>query len=130
MREYLQRTVAAAHEQGFVTTRRGRRRYIPELAAKKKQLVAFGERVAMNSPIQGEAADIIKSAMIDVDRALREAGLDARLILQVHDELLVEAHESCAERAAEILRDKMEHAANLTEPLVVETATGKTWYEV
>lgn len=130
VREYLQRTVAAAHEQGFVTTRRGRRRYIPELAAKKKQLVAFGERVAMNSPIQGEAADIIKSAMIDVDRALREAGLDARLILQVHDELLVEAHESCAERAAEILRDKMEHAANLTVPLVVETATGKTWYEV
>lgn len=130
VREYLDRTVALAHQQGYVATRWGRRRYIPELAAKKKQLVAFGERVAMNSPIQGEAADIIKRAMIDVDRALREEGLDARLILQVHDELLVEAHESCAQRAAEILRDKMEHAANLTVPLVAETAMGKTWYDV
>lgn len=130
VREYMQRTVAAAHEHGYVTTRQGRRRYIPELAATKKQLVAFGERVAMNSPIQGEAADIIKRAMIDVDRALREAGLDARLILQVHDELLVEASIADAPRAEEILRDKMEHAADLTVPLVAETATGRTWYEV
>lgn len=130
VREYMDRTISSAHENGFVTTRWGRRRYIPELAAKKKQLVAFGERVAMNSPIQGEAADIIKRAMIDVDRALREEGLDARLVLQVHDELLVEARESDAQRAAEILQDKMEHAADLRVPLVAETAMGKTWYEV
>lgn len=130
VREYMKDTVRAAHEHGFVTTRQGRRRYIPELTSSKKQLVAFGERVAMNSPIQGEAADIIKRAMIDTDAALRDAGLDARLILQVHDELLVESSISDAERASQILLDKMEHAAALSVPLTAEIASGKTWYEV
>ncbi len=130
VREYMRRTVASAREHGYVATRQGRRRYIPELTSSKKQLAAFGERVAMNSPIQGEAADIIKRAMIDADRALREAGLAARLILQVHDELLVEAHKNDAGQAARILRDKMEGAASLAVPLIAETASGRTWFEV
>ncbi len=126
---YLKNTVAEAHEKGFVTTLLGRKRYIPELSSSKKTLVSFGERVAMNSPIQGTAADIIKLAMINTAKALREAGLDARLILQVHDELLVEAREDHAEEAMAILKKEMEHAYEMRVPLSVEIASGKTWYE-
>ena len=89
----------------------------------------FGERVAMNSPIQGSAADIIKIAMINTCRALKEANIDAKLILQVHDELLVEASRDCADKAAEILRREMENAVNLSVPLSVELTVGDTWYE-
>lgn len=126
---YLKNTVAEAHVKGYVTTLLGRKRYIPELSSSKKTLIAFGERVAMNSPIQGTAADIIKLAMINTARALREAELDARLILQVHDELLVEAREDHAEAAMEILRKEMEHAYETRVPLSVEIASGKSWYE-
>lgn len=126
---YLKNTVAEAHEKGFVTTLMGRKRYIPELSSSKKTLVSFGERVAMNSPIQGTAADIIKLAMINTAKALREAGLDARLILQVHDELLVEARQDHAEEAMAILKKEMEHAYEMRVPLSVEIASGKTWYE-
>ena len=105
-----------------------RRRYIPELAASNKMTQAFGERVAMNSPIQGSAADIIKIAMIRVDRALKKAGLDANLILQVHDELILETHRDCAEEAAKILKYEMEHAAECAVPLTVEVNIGDTWY--
>lgn len=121
--------VEQAKELGYVTTLYGRRRYIPELHSPKAPLRAFGERAAMNSPIQGTAADIIKIAMIETSRALKEAGIDARLILQVHDELIVEAHESCVDKAAEILRDKMENAVELSVPLTVELGIGKTWFE-
>ena len=107
----------------------GRRRYIPELAAQNKNTKHFGERVAMNSPIQGSAADIIKIAMIRTDRALRASGLDARLLLQVHDELLVEAHRDCAQEALAILRDAMEHAVELSVPLSVDAKTGGNWLE-
>ena len=126
---YLKNTVADAREKGFVTTLMGRKRYIPELSSSKKTLVSFGERVAMNSPIQGTAADVIKLAMINTARALREAGLDARLILQVHDELLVEARQDHAEEAMAILKREMENAYQTTVSLSVEIASGKTWFD-
>ena len=96
---------------------------------KNKMLKKFGERVAMNSPIQGTAADIIKVAMINVSRRLKEEGIDAHLILQVHDELLIESHRDCAETAAKILREEMENSINLPVPLSVELTTGETWYD-
>ena len=89
----------------------------------------FGERVAMNSPIQGTAADIIKIAMLRVARRLREEGLDARLVMQVHDELILEAHRSIADRAATVLREEMEAAAALSVPLTVDVAITETWLE-
>ena len=125
----MKEIVEQAKELGYVTTLYGRRRYIPELHSPKAPLRAFGERAAMNSPIQGTAADIIKIAMIETSRALKEADIDAKLILQVHDELIVEAHESCADKAAEILRDKMENAVELSVPLTVDLGIGKTWFE-
>ena len=126
---YLKDTVAHAKEKGFVTTLMGRKRYIPELSSQKKTLQAFGERVAMNSPIQGTAADIIKLAMVNTDRALKDSGIDARLILQVHDELLVEASADCAEQAKAILKKEMEHAYEMSVPLDVEINIGHSWYE-
>lgn len=125
---YLKQTIASAYENGYVTTLFGRRRYIAELAGKNKMQQKFGERVAMNSPIQGTAADLIKLAMIRVHRRLREEGLDARLILQVHDELLIESNRTCADRAQEILRTEMESAARLSVPLTVEIHAGDTWF--
>ncbi len=129
IKSYLEKTVALAKEQGYVTTMFGRKRAIPELTSGKGMLKKFGERVAMNSPIQGSAADIIKIAMVRVDRALKSEGLDARLILQVHDELIVEANRHDAPRAAEILKREMENAAVLRVPLTVELNIGESWYE-
>ncbi len=126
---YLNDTVENAVKEGFVTTFFGRRRYIPELASSRKQLQAFGKRVAMNSPIQGAAADIIKIAMINVSSALDEAGIDAKLILQVHDELILEAHRSCAKQAADILKREMENAVKLAVPLSVDIGIGDNWFE-
>ena len=90
---------------------------------------SFGERVAMNSPIQGTAADIMKKAMIGVQKRLQEEGLQSRLVLQVHDELLIEAHETEVEKVKEILKHEMEHAAVLKVPLDVDMHVGKNWYE-
>ncbi len=126
---YLKETIAKAQADGYTTTMLGRRRPIPELAAKNKNLQAFGKRVAMNSPIQGSAADIIKLAMIGVSKAIKEAGIDARLILQVHDELIVEARPNCTEKAAEILRREMEHAVQTTVPLSVDISMGDNWLD-
>ena len=126
---YLRESVASAQKDGYVTTLFGRRRYIPELTSGKGALKKFGERVAMNSPIQGTAADVIKIAMVAVDRALKKEAPDARLILQVHDELIVEAAEKDAAKAAEILRREMEGAAELPVPLTVELNVGKSWYD-
>ncbi|MBQ9761430.1 MAG: DNA polymerase I [Clostridia bacterium] len=126
---YLKNTIAEAYETGYVTTMFGRRRYIPELAGKNKMQQKFGERVAMNSPIQGTAADVIKLAMIRTHKMLAEAGIDARLILQVHDELLLVSHRSCAEQAAEILREAMEKAVSYAVPLTVDIHTGDSWFE-
>ena len=129
IKAYLDGVVEAAKELGYVETIFGRRRYIPELNAQKAVLRAFGERVAMNSPIQGSSADVIKIAMINVRRALKAEGLDARLILQVHDELIVEAHKDCAERASKILKNEMENVTELSVPITVELQTADNWYE-
>ncbi|MBE6713111.1 MAG: DNA polymerase I [Ruminococcaceae bacterium] len=126
---FLDGTKAQAHEDGFVTTLFGRRRYIPELQSSKKPLVAFGERVAMNAPIQGTAADIIKIAMVRVARRLKEEGLRSRLILQVHDELILECPEEEAELAARLLSEEMEGAVSYSVPLIAESSLGKTWFD-
>ncbi|MBQ8447357.1 MAG: DNA polymerase I [Clostridia bacterium] len=127
--KYLSDIVEQAKKDGFVTTLLGRRRYIPELSSKRKMEVAFGERVAMNSPIQGSAADIIKLAMVNVEAKLREGGYDAKLIMQVHDELIIEAHESCAEEVKALLVREMEGALLLPVRLAAEVAVGKTWFD-
>ena len=129
VKAYLERVVADAKREGYVATLFGRRRYIPELASSKKMEVAFGERVAMNSPIQGTAADIIKLAMVNIAEKLKKDGYDARLILQVHDELMIEAHKDCAEEVSTLLKAEMENAVSLAVPLTVEIASGKSWYE-
>ena len=126
---YLDAVVEAAYEKGYSTTLYGRRRSIPELRVQNKVTRKFGERVAMNSPIQGTAADIMKIAMLRVDRRLAAEGLDARLIMQVHDELIVEAHKSVADRVAAILAEEMGKAADLSVPLTVDVAVMKTWLE-
>ena len=126
---YLKRTIAEAYENGYVTTVFGRRRYIPELAGKNKVLQKFGERVAMNSPIQGTAADLIKLSMIRVHKRLAESGLDARLILQVHDELLIEAKRECAAEAEKILKEEMENVVKFAVPLTVEIHSAENWYD-
>ncbi|MGN1408793.1 MAG: DNA polymerase I [Eubacteriales bacterium] len=126
---YLKNTVEEAKKNGCTTTMFSRRRNIPELSASNRNTKAFGERVAMNSPIQGTAADVIKIAMINVSQALKDAGIDARLIMQVHDELIVEAKEECASEAAEILVREMENAVKLSVPLTADCGVGKTWYD-
>jgi len=126
---YLKDVIKLGYEQGYVSTLFGRRRYIPELMGTNKMQQKFGERVAMNSPIQGTAADVIKLAMVRAHSMLKESGIDARLILQVHDELLIEAHRDCAAAAEEILKRAMEEAVAYTVPLCVEIQTGETWFD-
>ena len=125
---YLKSVVEQAKNDGYVTTMFGRRRYLPELTSSNHNLRAFGERVAKNMPIQGTAADIIKIAMIKVDERLKKEGLKARLILQVHDELIVEAPEDEALQAAQILSEEMQNAVKLKVPLPADSGIGKTWY--
>lgn len=127
--DYLDDTIENAYRDGYVVTMFGRRRYIPELSSPKAMMKKFGERVAMNSPIQGSAADIIKLAMINVEKALADSQLDARLILQIHDELIVEAAEKDAQDVKKILVDEMENAIKLSIPLSVEASIGRSWYE-
>ena len=129
VRQYMEATKAFAKEHGYVGTLFGRRRELPELTASNRATRSFGERVAMNTPIQGTAADIIKIAMVRVYRRLKAEGLSARLILQVHDELIVEAPEAERERVAALLREEMSGAAELSVPLVVDVGCGRTWYE-
>lgn len=125
--EYLKNVVTDAKRDGYVSTIYGRRRYIPEINSSKKMLVSFAERVARNTPIQGAAADIIKKAMVDTAETLKKAGLRSRLILQIHDELIVEAPENEKEQAAAILRSCMENAFPLDVPLTVDMTEGKSW---
>jgi DNA polymerase-1 len=127
IRRFLDEQINFAIEKGYVSTLFGRRRYIPELTAKNKVMQAFGKRVAMNSPIQGTAADIIKLAMIRTEKALADADLKAKLILQVHDELIIESSKEDAQRATEILVREMDDAASLAVPLEVEAQIGDTW---
>ena len=127
VKAYMDAAVKKGHEQGYVTTLMHRRRYLPELTSANFAVRSFGERCAMNSPIQGTAADIIKLAMIAVDRALREEGFEAKLILQVHDELIVEAPEAEAERVRELLRRCMEGIVHLDVPLRTDISIGGDW---
>lgn len=129
VREYMKNIVAQAKQDGFVTTMFGRRRNLPELKSSNFNIRSFGERVALNTPIQGTAADIIKLAMIHVDKALREQKLQARLVLQVHDELIVECPVSEREQVTALLTEQMEHVAKLSVPLLAEAKSGASWYE-
>ncbi len=129
IKTFLDDAVKHAREQGYAVTLFGRRRPVPELGSSNFMQRSFGERVAMNSPIQGTAADIIKIAMNSVNRRLKEEGLSSRLVLQVHDELLIEAEKTEVEKVKEILRDEMEHAAALDVPLEIDMHTGDNWYE-
>ena len=127
VKTYMDESVKRGYAQGYVTTLMGRRRYLPELQSGNYSLRSFGERCAMNSPIQGTAADIIKLAMIRVYDALKRGGFQARLIMQVHDELIIEAPEAEAARVAELLRDCMENVCALAVPLKTDISTGGDW---
>lgn len=129
VKAYLDNTVKKAKIDGYVTTLFGRRRPIPELASNNFMQRSFGERVAMNSPLQGTAADIMKIAMINVDRKLQEEGLGSRIVLQIHDELLVEAPLDEADKVKQILYNEMKNAADLKVPLEVDAKQGADWFE-
>ena len=129
VRDYMKSIVEQAREDGYVSTLYGRRRSLPELKSSNFNTRSFGERVALNMPIQGTAADIIKLAMVNVARRLKEENLRAKLILQVHDELIVECPEDEAERVQEILKTEMEHTADLAVPLTVDAHIGHSWAE-
>ena len=129
IKKFLDDAVAHAKENGYVETLFGRRRPVPELSSSNFMQRSFGERVAMNSPIQGTAADIMKIAMIGVNKRLKEKQMKSRLVLQVHDELLIEAHQDEVEQVKEILKYEMEHAASLLVPLDVDMHVGENWYE-
>lgn len=129
IKAYLDGCVNDAKEKGYITTLYGRRRPIPELSSSNFMTRSFGERVAMNSPIQGTAADIMKIAMINVSKALKESGLDAKVIVQVHDELLLEVKKEDLDKATEILCNEMKNAANLEVALEVDAHSGVNWYE-
>lgn len=126
---YMERVVEEAKKNGYVETMYGRRRYLPELTSSNFNLRAFGERVARNMPIQGTAADIIKIAMIRVEERLRREHMEARLILQVHDELIVEAPQKEALAAAALLTEEMQNAVAFSVPMVADAKIGETWYE-
>lgn len=129
VREYMEKTKADAKEKGYVTTMMNRIRYIPELKSSNFNLRSFGERAAMNTPVQGSAADIIKLAMVRVDERLRCEKLRSRLILQVHDELIVEAHADEVDEVKKILKEEMENAVQLRVPLVVDMSVGHSWFD-
>ena len=127
--DYMERVVEEAKKNGYVETLFGRRRYLPELASSNFNMRAFGERVARNMPIQGTAADIIKIAMVHVRNRLKAEKLDAKLILQVHDELIVECPEAENDTVKKILEEEMANAVQLSVPMLAEAGSGKSWYQ-
>ena len=129
IRRYLDSMVQFAKDHGYVETIFGRRRYIPELRERNFSIRAFGERTAANSPIQGSAADLIKIAMIRIDALLREQGFAARMLLQVHDELVFEAPSEEVDRLQLLVKAEMENAAQLSVPLVVDIGVGANWLD-
>ena len=129
VRDYMKHIEAKAKEDGYVATLFGRRRWLPELKSSNFNVRSFGERVALNMPVQGTAADVIKLAMVNVHRRLREEKLQARLILQVHDELIVECPESEAETVQKLLAEEMENAVHLSVPLTADAHIGHSWAE-
>jgi DNA polymerase-1 len=129
VRNYLDEQIEKARKQGFVETLTGRRRYIPEISSKNFNIRAFGERAATNAPIQGSSADLIKIAMIDIQRELDSGGPAGRMLLQVHDELLFETPRGGEAALLAMVKEKMEGAAQLRVPLLVETGVGENWLE-
>jgi DNA polymerase-1 len=129
VKAYMDSTREKAREQGYVETVYGRRLYLPEINSRNGQRRQYAERTAINAPMQGTAADIIKRAMISVDRALTAKKLDARVVMQVHDELVVEVAEKQADKIARLLHASMESAAELSVPLIVEVGKGSNWDE-
>ncbi len=129
VKKYMEDIVAKAREQGYVTTMMGRRRYLPDIRHSNFNLRSFAERTAINTPIQGTAADIMKQAMIAVQQGLQAAGLTSRILLQVHDELVLEVTEDERQQVAELVRTAMEGAANLEIPLLAEVNLGRNWAE-
>ena len=129
VKKYMEDIVAKAREQGYVSTLMGRRRYLPDIRHSNFNLRSFAERTAINTPIQGTAADIMKKAMIDVERALEQAGCKSRILLQVHDELVLEVTEDERERVAELVRETMQAAASLEIPLLADVNFGRNWAE-
>lgn len=129
VRQYMTDIVEYAKEHGYVQTLFGRRRYIPEINAKNKQVQAFGKRICLNTPIQGTAADLIKIAMIRVANALQKENLKAKLVLQVHDELIIETPENETEKVKKIVKTEMENAAKLSVPLIADVNSGDDWFE-
>jgi DNA polymerase-1 len=130
VRRFIDETIARARETGTVRTLLGRLRRLPDLRAKNWQIRAEAERQAMNTPVQGSAADLIKKAMIDLHRELKDRALRGRLILQIHDELLLEVPEDEAEETRSLVREVMEGALRLEVPLVVEARVGASWADV
>ena len=129
VKEFLDRTVEDAKKNGYTVTMFGRRRPIPELASSNFMTRSFGERAAMNAPVQGTAADIIKIAMVHVNRRLKEEHLQSRLVLQIHDELIIETKKEELETVQKLLVDEMTHAAELSVPLLVDANVGNSWYD-
>ena len=129
IKKYMENTIEQAKKDGYVETLFHRRRYIPELKSKNYMVRQFGNRAAMNTPIQGTAADIMKIAMIKVYKALEESNLKAKIVLQVHDEMMIEAPEDEIEKVKEILTNSMQSAANLKVPLIAEVSIAKNWYD-
>lgn len=130
IKHFMDDIVESAKNKGYVETLFHRRRYVPELKSNNYMVRQFGSRVAMNTPIQGTAADIMKLAMKNVYKELKKSKLDAKLILQIHDELLIEVKMEDKEKAKEILKKSMVEAAKLSIPLEVEVSEGTNWYEV
>jgi DNA polymerase-1 len=129
VRDYLHGVVDEARKVGWTETIMGRRRYLPDLASDNRQRREMAERMALNAPIQGSAADIIKVAMLDLDAGLREAGLRSRLLLQVHDELVLEVAAGEREQLEQLVRSTMAGAADLAVPLEVSVGIGQSWHE-
>ena len=129
MRRFLDETIAGAKEQGFVQTVLGRRRYLPDLLSRNRVLRQAAERMAVNTVIQGTAADLIKKAMLAVDAALGQAGLRGRMILQVHDELVFDVPEDEVEATSALVKEQMEGVLPLGVPLEVDVGSGRNWRE-
>ncbi|MBW3661343.1 MAG: DNA polymerase I, partial [Gemmatimonadetes bacterium] len=129
VKRYQEDTIERVRQEGYVTTLLGRRRYLPEIHSKNWNVRSFAERAAINSPIQGTAADLLKIAMIRVHRRMAEEALPARMLLTVHDELVFEVEEESTGSLAELVREEMEAAIDLDVPVVVEIGTGTTWYD-
>lgn len=129
VKKYMEDIVEEGKKKGYVETILHRRRYVPELTAKNFNIKSFGERIAMNTPIQGSAADIIKMAMVKVYNQLKKRNLRSRLILQVHDELIIEATRDEVDEIKDMLKDLMENAIKLKVPITVDLEVGDSWYD-